>query len=340
MQSSDKLNLVIQSFGGENEYRRCILSIWSFFAQVSAEWQGSNVFLFTDQPGFFKAYLEGLPVWYCLLTPEKIQEMRGELGFLHRMKIRIIEEVLNSSKENILYVDSDTFFVRDPAPLFRNIGKDNSVMHTNEYAFNWLKEMPLPAGAPFHAVLNVIEEHYFALPGGEKTRFSPALSSWNAGVIMLHSEQQRFLPDVYAITDQLYRQTKNHSCEQYAFSIVLQTKTDVLSCAEFVYHYWYRVKKQIVDRYLNNRINRSWCSFSMDRRKQEVKKWIEILPVYLDSHILMIRDNSIQAFNTNDFNQGYQWALKAFLKNPFGLTFMKDFLYHAKRHISGKGSER
>lgn len=333
MYRSDKLSLVIQSFGCENEYRRSILSIWSFYAHVSPQWEDTNVLLFTDKQEFFKGYLQDLPVTYIMLTSEKMREMRGEIDFLHRMKIAIIEEALNCSEGNIVYIDSDTFFTGDPASLFARLRSGVSFMHTREYAFQWLQQMPLPSGAPFRAVLKLLGEKYFVMANREKKKFSPALFSWNAGVIMLHREQQYLLPDVYAITDQLYRLTKNHSCEQYAFSIMLQTSTRLYGCQEYIYHYWYRVKKQIIDRFLENRIDSSWNLLRADQKKQRVRKWTRKLPAYFDSHLLTVRDNSIQAFNRNDFIAGYGWALKAFVKNPFDPIFIKDFLYHTKRHI-------
>jgi hypothetical protein len=87
-----KVNLVIQSFGRDNEYRRAILTILSFYAHSSLKREETKVLLFTDMPAYFSTFLEGLPVEYVLLTPEKIKSMRGEIDFLHRMKIAVIEE--------------------------------------------------------------------------------------------------------------------------------------------------------------------------------------------------------------------------------------------------------
>src|SRR5687768_10678009 len=110
-------NLVIQSFGRENEYRRAILTILSFYAYSSIEMDKTSVLLYTDKPEYFYGYLDGLPVNYILLTPEKIKKMRGDIDFLHRIKIAVIEEALILSDGAILYADSDSFFTGDPKPL-------------------------------------------------------------------------------------------------------------------------------------------------------------------------------------------------------------------------------
>src|SRR5687768_13054444 len=106
--------LVLQSFGKENEYKRAVLTIMSFYTHYSLPADKSKVLLFTDNPGYFENYFEGLPVSYILLTPEKIKQMRGEIDFLHRMKIALIEEAFTLINGPLFYTDSDCFFIADP----------------------------------------------------------------------------------------------------------------------------------------------------------------------------------------------------------------------------------
>jgi primosomal protein N'' len=330
----DKLNLVIQSFGREQEYFRAILSIWSFYAHASPEYENTNVLLFSDRPQFFQDYLKDLPVTYVQLTPASVKQMRGEIDFLHRIKIGIIEEAFQRSQGDLLYLDADTFFTADPAPLFENLSQKISFMHVNEYAFQALGEMPLPSGAPFHSVLKAIREKEFTMANGRNKRFDPSLFSWNAGVIMLHRAHQILLPDVYAITDQLYFATNNHASEQYAFSMVLQTNTELHACDKIIHHYWYRIKKQIADDFLAAKMNYTWRTLSREEKKRQVKAWTKKLPSYFEQHLLTRRDNAVQAFNRNDFSQGYLWTFKAFVINPFNFPFLKDCIYHTKRFFA------
>ncbi|MEX2231770.1 MAG: hypothetical protein WD824_06405 [Cyclobacteriaceae bacterium] len=328
-----KINLVAQSFGRKNEYLRTIFSIWSFYVHVSAEFKKSKTLLFTDNPDFFRAYLSELPVTYELLTPERMTEMRGENDFLHRIKIAVIAEAFKRSEGNLLYMDGDAFFTEDPSPLILRLTKEVSFMHTNEYPFHVLREIPLPSGAPFHAVLNYFEENVFTMANGNKRKFSPTLFSWNAGVVMLHRQHEYLLTDVFAITDQLYASTRNHASEQYAFSIVLQTQTELKACEKVSYHYWHKVKKQIGDHFLNHNISFPWLNLPVEQKKDLVSKWTRKLPGYFDRHLLTVRDNAIQAFNRNDFRQGYFWAFNALIRNPFNIKFIRDFAYHTRRFL-------
>jgi hypothetical protein len=193
--------LVTQSFGNEMEYRRAVFCILSYYAH-SNESDLQKTFLFTDNPDFFHPYLKEFSIRYFLLTDEKIRTMRGEIDFLHRMKIALIEESFNVVEDTLLYADSDTFFVKDPYSLVSQASDEMSFMHLCEYKFNSLLDMKLPAGKPFHAFVDCIQSTDFHLPNGTRLKISDQAYSWNAGVMILHPTQKNFLPQVYALTEQ------------------------------------------------------------------------------------------------------------------------------------------
>jgi hypothetical protein len=330
---SESPTLVIQSFGREIEYKRAILTVLSFYAHCSLPVEQTRVLLFTDRPEYFSLYLAGLPVDFVLLTPQKIKDMRGKIDFLHRMKIAVIEEAFNKSDGNILYADSDSFFTANPLPLLQQLTPGKSFMHVLEYRFEDNRNFPLPAGKTFRAFLNLIETKSFYDANGQQISVNSEDLSWNAGVMMFHPSHVRFIPDVYVLTDQFYPETLNHASEQFAFSIILQRNTKIAACDDVVYHYWYRVKKQIVDLFLQKRMNEHWSGLSLKEKLSEVKQWTVKLPQLFTSHILTIRDNAIQAFNDNRRGEGYRHAIKAILKAPFDKTFLKDVLYHTKKGL-------
>lgn len=331
--SVNPMVLVIQSYGNEREYKRAIFCILSYYAHSTAE--GVRIFLFTDAPDYFKNYLAELPIQYFLLTPEKIRSIRGEIDFLHRMKIAMIEEAFEKSGEDILYADSDTFFINDPSPLMKEVSPHVSFMHKHEYVFSTLKDMPVPAGEPFQAFYRLIRDNTFTNCNGTLIRISTDLSSWNAGVIFLHKEQKVLLDQVYNLTDQFYVPTLNHASEQYAFSVILQTMTTLKPCDSVIYHYWYRVKKTIVDEALSVEFGDRFLKKTRPERLTQIKKMTGLFPTLLESHILTLRDNAVQSFHENQFYKGYTFALRALLKNPRDAKFIADVLYHTKRLILG-----
>jgi hypothetical protein len=330
----ERNSLVLQSFGRENEYKRAILTVLSFYAHCSLPVEQTRVLLFTDQPEYFSNYLQGLPVEYVLLTPEKIKSMRGEIDFLHRMKIAVIEEAFALSAGAVLYADSDSFFIQDPAPLIASLSEAKAFMHLAEYTFQKDVEDKTNTYKNFYALINRQE---FALTSGSRLTVTPEHWSWNAGVMMLHPSHARFIPDVYALTSQFYNGSQSHASEQYAFSLVLQEHIQLEACDHVIYHYWYRVKKQIVDHFLNGRFNKIWSSEALESKLAQVKAWTALLPGIFKNHVWVTRDHAIQAFNKNKFSEGYRWASKAFFQKPFNSgRLLKDTLYHLKRQLMHK----
>jgi len=326
----------MQSFGREYEYRRAILAILSFYAHVSKPLQETRVILFTDNPDYFKPFLSDLPVHYNLLGPEKIRAMRGAIDFLHRMKIAVIEEAFALVNDDLLYLDSDTFFVGDPTPKMAELDTGVSFMHLCEYSFDTLQDAELPAGESFRAIYSLITKRSFQLADGSSFSITPAQYSWNAGVMFLHRSVAGFLPDVYVLTDQLYPPTHNHASEQYAFSVILQNRVALRACDDVVYHYWYRIKKQIVDGFLAERFTPKWIALPLEGKLHTIHRWTASFPHYLDTHILSLRDDAVQHFHVNEFGKGYRSALRAFFKAPFNAAFVKDVLYHTRRFINRK----
>jgi hypothetical protein len=256
--------------------------------------------------------------------------MRGEINFLHRMKIAMIEEAFQLSNANLLYFDSDTFFTSDPSVYLSSLSPENSFMHLFEYNFSALKNTSFEEGYKFY---NLISNQKFELSNCLAFEVRADHASWNAGVMMLHLSHARFIKDVYALTNQFYPKTKNHASEQFAFSILLQENTHLQSCASVIYHYWYKVKKIIIDLFLEQNIP-ALSSLVLDQRLASVKSYTQTLPHYLDKHILMAKDNAIQAFNDQEFSKGVYWTIKAIGKGAYSDSiFIKDILYHIKAKI-------
>lgn len=319
--------LVVQSFGKESEYRRALFCMLSYWAHCGLR----QCMLFTDNPAYFKSQLPTFDLDIVLLTPEKIKTMRGAIDFLHRMKIALLEEAFQKTNGPLLYVDSDTFFVANPLPLAKRLSPQTAFMHKFEYNFNYLKSMPLPAGEPFQAFYQLITQKIFIGHDKQQIQVTPQMASWNAGVMFFHPSHRTFIPDVYTLTDQFYPATNNHASEQYAFSIMLQTKTQLEACDSVIYHYWYRVEKTIMDAMLNNFFQTAHQD--LDQLRTDVLTLTHSLPALIQNHILTLRDNAIQAFHTNDFRKGFGFAMRAILKNPWNKKFLLDVGYHAKRGI-------
>ena len=327
------MNLVMQSFGKEYEYKRAILTIYSFYAHYG--WPSpARVILFTDDADYFKPYLAPFEVDYVFLSPEKIKTMRGEINFLHRMKIAIIDEALQRAADKIFYVDSDTFFTANPKRAEEIVSPGVAFMHLKEYDFASLENKPLPAGKTFRAFYDLIVSRSFRVTDNDALRISPTAISWNAGAMVLHPAHRTWLGDVYALTDQFYPATGNHASEQYAFSVVLQQRAHLQPCSDLVYHYWYRVEKRIADLWIEKHITLTWCSKPAGDRLKDIQEMTQKLPGHFKRHILTLQDQAIQSFNENNFEVGKKQALRALLRKPWDVHFLRHVVYHLRRSLN------
>lgn len=106
--------------------------------------------------------------------------------------------------------------------------------------------------------------------------------------------------------------------------------TKFMLCDVIIYHYWYRVKKLLIDLFLEEKIREGWAKLPLCEQLNDVKVWSRLLPGYFDSHVFMIRDIAILTFNKNQFLKAYQHTAKALSKSPFEQGSVKDVLYHTK----------
>lgn len=245
-----KSNITYLSYGAESEYRRAIFSILSFSSWCAACLPEIRILVYTDKPGYFEPYLKGLPVEYFLLTPELLEEMLGNTGFIHRRKVAVVDLTFrNFPGEDLLFVDADTFFIADAGPLLKGFETGKSVMHKREYniekglaAFTSFNQAQYP-----EAFINYISGKAFSI-GGKTEHFSKYDYSWNSGVIGLTKDMVTYMPDIYQLTDEFYANSKWFISEQLAFSFILQRTTKIIPADKIVLHYWGKGQKMIVDR--------------------------------------------------------------------------------------------
>jgi hypothetical protein len=324
-------NLVIQSYGNETEYKRGIFSILSFFAWSKQAISDLQVILFTDNTDYFNQYLSGLPIKYIELNKEKIKSMRGTIDFVHRVKIVVIQEAFQHCKDNMIYLDSDTCFIKEPETFLKDLNDTQAFMHQYEYQFKEMLKLPLPAGKIFHDFYNYIHNRTFYTKDNKSFQISSEQVSWNAGVIVLNESHQRILADVLKLTDDLYPYTKHHGCEQYAFNHFIEEIANIKSAEEIVFHYWPVVQKKIADTFFAKRLTSTWNKQDLNIRLKDVKNWTLLIPDFIKNHFLYLRNESILSFHNKEYLRGYYFAFRALLKDPFDFKFYKDVFYHTKR---------
>lgn len=247
-------NLVYLSYGSDNEYRRTVFSILSFFAWCDSYILTTRIIIYTDKPDFFKGYFTNREIEYFLLTPSILLELAGPDNFIHRRKVSVIALTFERfPNDDQLFIDSDTFFIASAGQLLKKIEPGKSFMHLREYQikeavnmFALFRQDHFPK-----AFIDFISHRNFRI-GTQFMNFTGDDYSWNSGVLGLNSDFSVYMPDVLKLTDEFYANSKWFVSEQLAFSFILQRKTEIIPTADFIHHYWGKRQKILMDELLDN----------------------------------------------------------------------------------------
>ena len=307
-------NIVILSYGNEIEYRRSIFCVLSFFA-----WSVENkhtILIYTDNPEFFKLYLHQPNISYYLLTPELLTDMLGEDKFLHRIKVSVVRLTFqNFPHRDLLFLDSDTFFVGSSSKVFKLFKKGVSLMHKMEYTlgdslriFSDYKQSEFP-----EAFLKYISSHEFII-NSKTEKFTAEDYSWNSGVLGLTEDFAIYKDDILKLTDEFYANSKWFISEQLAFSLILQRKTQIKRTDHVIVHYWNKVQKTLIDDLLmtlftvqNDMLNSlTFIRFLTRKYKKDIE-------------IDLILKEACSAFVSKNYYYGIKKAIQISFKSPSSL---------------------
>jgi hypothetical protein len=215
--------------------------------------------IYTDQPEFFNTYLSGFNVVYITLTPNILADMLGGTDFIHRRKVAVIDLTFKDfPDEDLIFVDSDTFFMNEPKLFLEQLNENFSLMHKKEYTLHEGLDLFKSFGQGHYpqAFIDYISGREFLIRE-QPMVFHTSDCSWNSGIIGLNKNFAIYMRDVFTLTDEFYANSKWFVSEQMAFSLVLQRTTTIRSSENFVTHYWGAHQKIVMDKEINKLISGS-----------------------------------------------------------------------------------
>jgi hypothetical protein len=316
--------LLLLAYGRETEYHRAILAALSCWAWQPRQPLAATIF--TDQPACFEPYLAGLPVEYHLLTPDYLAELRGPQQYVHRVKAQLIAWAFaQHAEEEILFIDSDTFFLGPPDKLLQSLAAGQPIMHQREYK---LAEA-VGIYAEFNQakypkkLLEMLSGRRFAL-GGAEVQFHPTQSCWNSGVLGLPRTLAPLLPDMLRLIDELYAGTGWFISEQLGFSLALQAQGPVQACDQYVYHYWGQPQKKVMDKLLLAFLTPELAALPLAERLLRVRQQLPRLRRQVE--LGKAQEGALYAMRRGRLAASLKCAAKALLTNPLDAQFVRELL--------------
>ncbi|MGI4759515.1 MAG: hypothetical protein ACRYF0_02325 [Janthinobacterium lividum] len=316
--------LLLLAYGRETEYRRALLAVLSCWA-----WQpqlGLAATICTDQPDFFRPFLAGLDIDYKLATPEYLTQARGPQQFVHRVKAQFIAEAFaEHPAEELLFIDSDTFFIASPDSLLQNLAAGQAFMHLREYTlaeavgiYTEFNQAKYPK-----KLLELLASRTFGL-GGRQVQFHAGQSSWNSGVLGLPRALAPLLPDILTLTDKLYADTGWFTCEQLAFSLALQASGPVHASDGYLYHYWEKPQKKLMDNLLPAFFTSTLAALPLASRLLRVRQQLAWFQRQME--LGKAQEGALYALRRGRLVAGLKCVAKALLAKPLDARFMREVL--------------
>lgn len=225
--------ILYQAYGGDDFINECKYSLLNYLQVYNLKPPPQTaVVIYTDKPHLFSDFFPFIQQFICKqVSPETIQFWRGPQNFVHRFKIEMIADYLQSFSGNLLYCDTDTYLKGPVEEIFGDIEEGSFYMHEYEGVLN---KTTSPSFHKWETFLSSTPVAY----NGKKVEFSRGLKMYNAGVVGLNSRHKEVLHDVLALTDAVYQKFPKHITEQFAFSYCFQ-KTGTIKPSDFaVAHYW------------------------------------------------------------------------------------------------------
>lgn len=319
---SSTTNIVYLSYGNESEHHRALFAILSTFSWYEGKPEALRVILYTDQPDVFRPFLADLNIEYYTLTPEILQEMLGGTNYIHRRKVAVIALTAERyAQENLIFIDTDTFFVSNTGSLLSRLTAGHSLMHKLEYtigdgvslftAFN--------QGEQPKAFVDYISKNSFTIDGVAE-EFSAADYCWNSGVLGLNTDFYKYFPDVFTMTELFHANSGWFISEQLAFSFVLQRKTVIRATDDLILHYWGKRQKVFLDAYLKELFNKQSIDSLRDQSffKALTLKWKNAV----ENDVII--EQAVISISTKAWFSAVKKVVKLTLKNPFNFKLYLD----------------
>lgn len=223
-------SVLFQAYGNIAVINECKYALLSLIDVYKYSGDMPHVIIYSDMPEEFLIFQNEMRLTIEPLENKRIKKWRGNIEFVHRVKIEVIKDCLIKYGGKIIYCDTDTCCKTNLNIIFNLISATNVFFHVKEGNLNDPKNPNVKKWKKFLLSDNFPMPDRFSILG---------VNMWNAGVIALENSHAALLDEVLNFTDALYPFYPKHTVEQFSFCYVFQKQNIHISPAEpFIFHYW------------------------------------------------------------------------------------------------------
>lgn len=217
-------------YGDKGVFYECAYALLSLSRLYPSGLNNIQIWIYTDDAAWFQSFKDcKLPLYYKELSRQTIQQWRGKINFVHRVKIELLKDLTKDKTGNILYTDTDVVFMYPIDHILQGINTGQLYMHTMEGIVS-------NRGNP---ILRKLNDHLQKDTSRQiNGKLLQNLAMWNAGVLGFNTQCKNLLDDVLQFTDEQYPKLPKHVIEQFAFSVYFQKAASVKAASPYILHYW------------------------------------------------------------------------------------------------------
>lgn len=240
--SEDKLissNVIAFIAFGEINNRQAIFSICSLLLTRNKTISNFSVVVYSNEPakyGFLKEYI---PISIRRLIDTEVKQAIQPENYFPKLKIMLMDEMLGSEAiNNLILVDSDTIFLKNPMILFEHLNNGHLLMHLFEWIFR--------KGRKDNPILCPKDGH-LTLESGRIVEWSDNSHMYNVGVIGIGANKRNLIKDSLDFIIKYFAIYPSWHVEQLCVSLIFQQKEGIRFAKKQVFHYWHN--KAIFNKY-------------------------------------------------------------------------------------------
>ncbi len=226
-----RAHIIFLCFGKEQFFYECLLALLSISRHHSGPEYTFEIDIYTDKPDWFLNYKCGtLPINIHTLYTATLNKWKGSIGYIYRTKSELLLHIASTYSGSILYMDTDVVVSYPLDKLFSAVEQGHIYMHQKE-------GRPIDKSSPILRKLHKL----FSKNGLVNSKGEPLtqLTTWNSGVVGIHTRYKPLLEQSLAFIDTYYpADTSIRTIEQVALSHCIGQDQTIHSALPWVQHYW------------------------------------------------------------------------------------------------------